>query len=163
MIQKVSKHRCHVQCIWLVSLVLLADTTFADPQGLNPPPVIEVFTSAKHPVSHTDAMGAGSHDQGLDITVYEIEGIQSVELDLSHNLPPESQQSKQIALHRIQRLDEQTRSRMQSVATGLAKAMQYGVDRYPAIVFDGESVVYGVTDLTVALEQYQAWQTGRRP
>ena len=30
--------------------------------------------------------------------------------------------------------------------------MQYGIDRYPAVVFDGEAVVYGVTDLTVALE-----------
>ena len=160
---KVSTHRCHVQCIWLVSLVLLADTTFADPQGLNPLPVIEVFTSAKHPVSHTDAMGAPHHNQGLDITVYEIEGIQSIERDLSHDLPADPQLSKQIVLYRIQRLDEQTRSSMQSVAMGLAKAMQYGVERYPAIVFDGESVVYGVTDLAVALEQYRAWQRGQRP
>ena len=157
---KVSTHRCHVQCIWLVSLVLLADTTFADPQGLNLLPVIEVFTSPKHPIRNTDAKGAPHHNQVLDITVYEIEGIQSIERNLSLNLPAEPQPSKQIVLHRIQRLDEQTRSSMQLVATGLAKAMQYGVNRYPAIVFDGKAVVYGVTDLTVALEKYRAWQAG---
>ena len=163
MMRKVSKHRCHVQCVWLVSLALLADTTFADLQGLNPSPVIEVFTSAKRPIRNTDAKGAGSHVQGLDITVYEIDGIQSIERDLSLNLPAEPQQSKQIALYRLQRLDAQTRSRMQLVATALAKAMQYGVERYPAVVFDGVAVVYGVTDLTVALEQYRVWQAGRRP
>ncbi len=163
MIQKVLKQRCHVQRVWLVSLALLADTAFADPQILNPPPVIEVFTSAKQPVSHADAKGAPHHNQGLDITVYEIEGIQSIERDLSLNLPAASKQAKQIVLHRIQRLDAQTRLSMHSVAMGLAKAMQYGVERYPAIVFDGKAVVYGITDLTVALEQYRAWQSGPRP
>jgi integrating conjugative element protein (TIGR03757 family) len=163
MIRKVSKHRSHVQCIWLVSLALFADTTFADPQGLNPPQVIEVFTTAKHPIIDAEAKGAGSHGQRLDITIYEIDGIQSIERNLSLNLPAEPQLSKQMALHRIQRLDAQTRSSMQSVATGLVKAMQYGVDRYPAIVFDGVAVVYDVTDLTVAVEQYRAWQRGRRP
>jgi len=52
---------------------------------------------------------------------------------------------------------------MDAAATALAKAMQYSIDRYPAVVFDGEIVVYGVTDLTVALEQYRVWHTGRRP
>jgi len=163
MIRKVSKHRCHVQCVWLISLVLFSDTTFAHAHELNSPHIIEVFTTAKYPIIDADAKGAGSHLQGLEITVYEIDGITSVERDLSHNLPAEPKQSKQIALHRIQDLDEQTRERMQSVATALAKAMQYGVERYPAVVFDGEAVVYGVTDLTVALEHYRAWHTGRRP
>ena len=163
MIRKFSKHRCYVQRFWLVSLALFADTTFADPQGLNPLSVIEVFTSAQYPIVDTDAKGSGSHVQELEITVYEIDGIQSVERDLSLNLPVETLQSKQIALQRIQSQDEQTWSRMQSVAMALAKAMQYGVDRYPAVVFDVEAVVYGVTDLTVALEQYRAWHTGRRP
>jgi integrating conjugative element protein (TIGR03757 family) len=163
MIRKVSKSSCRVQFIWLVPLVLFAGTTFANQREPNPPHVIEVFTSAQYPVVETDATGSGSHFQGPVITVYEIDGIQSVERDLSLNLPVEPQQSKQIALQRIQSLDEQTRSRMQASATALAKAMQYGVDRYPAIVFDGQAVVYGVTDLHVALAHYQAWRTGVEP
>jgi len=144
-------------------MVLLVDAVFADPQGPNPLPVIEVFTSEKYPVIDTDANGARDTLRGLKITVHKIDGIQSVERDLSLNLPVNPQAAKQIALHRIQRLDEQTRSSMHSAATALAKAMQVGVDRYPAVVFDGEAVVYGVTDLTVALEQYRAWQSGQRP
>jgi integrating conjugative element protein (TIGR03757 family) len=163
MIWKVSKKSFRVQFVWLVSLVLFAEATFADPQGLKPPHFIEVFTSARYPIVDTDAKGAGSHVQGLEITVYEIDGIQSVERNLSHNLPVKPQQSKQIALQRIQSLDKQTRSRMQSAATALAKAMQYGVDRYPAVVFDGQAILYGITDLQAVLVHYQAWRARGKP
>ena len=157
------KRSCRVQCVWLVSLVLLADTACADPRGPNPPPVIEVFTSAERPLIETDANDSGGDSQGLAITVYEIDGIQSLERELSLDLPVEPQPSKAMVLQRLQRLDAPTRARMHSAATGLAKALQYGVERYPAVVFDGEAVVYGLTDLNVALEQYRAWQTGRQP
>jgi len=37
------------------------------------------------------------------------------------------------------------------------KAKQWGIQRYPAVVFgDGDSVVYGVTDLQEAIERWQA-------
>jgi integrating conjugative element protein (TIGR03757 family) len=163
MIWKVSKHSCRIQFVWLVPLVLFVDATFSDPRELNPPRFIEVFTSAQYPIVKTDTKRAGSDLQGQEAIVYEIDSIHFVERDLSLNLPVEPQQSKQIALQRIQNLDEQTRSRMQLAAQGLAKAMQYGVDRYPAIVFDGQVVVYGVTDLQAALAHYQAWQTVDKP
>ena len=163
MIWKLSKHSIRVQFVWLVSLILFAGTTLANQRGLNPPHVIEVFTSAKYPIVETDAKFASNNLRGSEITVYEIDGIQSVERVLSLNLPVESQQSKQIALQRIHNLDEQTRSRMQATATALARAMQYGIDRYPAIVFNGQAVVYGITDLQSALAHYQAWRTGVKP
>ena len=83
-----------VQCVWLASLVLFAGSMFAGQRGPNLPPVIEVFTSAKRPLINTDAKRAGSNLQGLEITVYEVDGIQSVERGLSLNLPVEPQQSK---------------------------------------------------------------------
>jgi hypothetical protein len=45
--------------------------------------------------------------------------------------------------------------------SGLVQAMQYGIDRYPAIVFDGKAVVYGITDVRAATQRYQQWQAGR--
>ena len=90
-------------------------------------------------------------------------GIQLFETQLSSNLPADPNQSKQIALQRIQQLDEQATAAIQNAAVGLAKAMQYGIDRYPAIVFDGKVVVYGLTDLNAALDHYQTWQAGARP
>jgi len=163
MIHNVSNCLCTLRCVWLLSMVLFVDAVFADAQGSNPSHLIEAFTSDKRPLIDTDAKGAGDNLRGLKITVYKIDGIQSVERDLSLKLPVEPQAAKQIALHRIENLDERTRSSMHGAATALAKAMQYGLDRYPAVVFDGEVVVYGVTDLTVALAEYRAWQARRRP
>ena len=160
---KMAKYSCRGRCVWLVSLVLLADTAYADPHGPNPPPVIEVFTSANYPLVDTEVNRNRDDGQGLNLTVYAIDGIESLERELSLNLPADAQQSKSVALQRLRNLDAPTRARIQSAATGLSKALQYGVTRYPAIVFDGEAVVYGLTDLSGALEQYRAWQTGRQP
>jgi integrating conjugative element protein (TIGR03757 family) len=159
MIYKISRNSFCNQFVWLVTLILFTDTTLAYQRGPNSPHSIEVFTSAKYPIANL----AGSNVQGSEITVYEIDGIQSVERDLSLNLPADPQQSKQFSLQRIQDMDNQARVRMQRSAIGLAKAMQYGISRYPAIVFDGQAVVYGVTDLLAALAYYQVWQTGDKP
>ncbi|MEZ5573748.1 MAG: TIGR03757 family integrating conjugative element protein [Halioglobus sp.] len=70
--------------------------------------------------------------------------------------------AKQLVMERVQRVDAQLSSELENAARGLVQAMQYGIDRYPAIVFDGEVVVYGVTDVTVATQLYQRWQTGTR-
>ena len=163
MIWKISKHSFSVQFVWLLSLILFADTTLANQHGPYSPHIIEVFTSARYPIVESDAKRAGSNLPGSEITVYEIDGIQSVERDLSLNLPVELQQSKHIALQRIQAMDDQTRARMQRSSIGLAKAMQYGINRYPAIVFDGQAVVYGVTDLNAARAHYQTWRTAVKP
>ena len=128
----------------------------ADQYQQNQPYVIEVFTSVKYPFAGASGIGNDSH--GLAITVYEIDGIQSMEKDLSVGMPADPEKSKRIALHRIQHMDDQSKTKMQMAAQGLAKAMQYGVDRYPAIVFEGQAVVYGVTDMQTALAHYRAWR-----
>ena len=163
MIRKFSTHGYHVQFLWLVCLVLSVDSTFADQRGPGLPHVIEVFTSEKYPVVETDAEGTGSNVQVPEITVYKIDAIQSVERELSRELPAAPQQSKPIVLQRIQNLDEPARSRIQAAATGLTKAMQYGIDRFPAIVFDGQAVVYGETDVQVAHTHYRAWRSRDQP
>ncbi|MES9938149.1 MAG: TIGR03757 family integrating conjugative element protein, partial [Sedimenticola sp.] len=90
--------------------------------------------------------------------VYELDGIRRTEAKLSEGLPADPVQSKRVVLQRFQQLREEDRAQMQSAAMGLAKAMQYGVDRYPAIVFDGQAVVYGVTDVQSALAHYWVWR-----
>jgi len=163
MIRKFLKLSCPIQFLWLVSLIVFTDITFADPGGPSLSQAIEVFTSAEYPVVETDIKGTGRNFQGPEITVYDINGIQTVERDLSLDLPTVPQRSKPIVLQRIQNLDEPTRSSMQAAATGLAKTMQYRIDRFPAIVFDGRAVVYGVTNVQEAHALYQAWRSGDKP
>lgn len=128
----------------------------ADQHQQNLPHVIEAFTSVKYPFVGARSIGNDSH--GLDVTIYEIDGIVSIERDLSIDMPADPEKSKRIALDRIQHMDNQSTTKMRMAALGLAKATQYGVDRYPAIVFDGQAVVYGVTDVQTALAHYRVWR-----
>ena len=124
---------------------------------------IEVFTSTDKQVAETPSLVKSKGVSEIELQIYQLDGIQRFETKLSSNLPTDPDRSKQIALQRIQQLDKQAIAAVQNAAVGLAKAMQYGVDRYPAIVFDSEAVVYGLTDLSSALDQYRTWRAGGRP
>ncbi|MEW8232454.1 TIGR03757 family integrating conjugative element protein [Candidatus Thiodiazotropha sp. LNASS1] len=119
---------------------------------------MEVFTTKEQKIRSDAHAESINPDQGIDLQVYLLDGIQQFESALSKKLPTDLKQAKQIALQRLQHLDAKLMAAMQQAAIGLTKATQYGVDRYPAIVFDGQAVVYGVTDVLTALAYYQAWR-----
>ena len=126
------------------------------------PSLVEVFTTTELPVTGEVAITSEATHAKTEFHVYELDGIQRIEAKLSDGLTADPEQSKQVVLQRFQELHEEDRARMQRAAMGLAKAMQYGIDRYPAVVFDGEVSVYGVTDIGEALYRYQEWQEGRK-
>jgi len=107
------------------------------------PHLVEVFTTTDAHIAGEAGINSLSLRREKEFHVYELDGIE---------------QSKRVVLHRFQQLSEEDRARIQRAAMGLAKAMQYGVDRYPAIVFDGQAVVYGVPDMQTALAHYRAWR-----
>jgi len=115
---------------------------------------IEVFTASGIPIAKDFKAGYKSGTA----YVYEIDGIKRIEAKLSEGLTADPEQSKRLVQQRFQQLRQEDRTWMQRAAMGLAKAMQYGVDRYPAIVFDGQAVVYGLTDVQTALAHYRAWR-----
>ncbi len=125
--------------------------------------LVEIFTTTDWEFQWESAAGAKEAHKNTEVQIYELDGIQRSEAQLSSNLPTDPKQSKHIALQRIQQLDESVTSAIQNAAVGLAKATQYGIDRYPAIVFDGGVVVYGLTDLSTALDYYQTWQEKSLP
>lgn len=98
----------------------------------------------------------------MELHIYELDGIQHIEAKLSQGLTADPEQSKRIVLQRFQQMREDDRARMQRAAMGLAKAVQYGIDRYPAIVCDSEVAIYGLTDIDEALHRYQEWREGRK-
>ena len=112
-------------------------------------PTIEVFTD-----SSLQTVSGNDHT-----TVYVIDRINRLQLDLSNNLPADPESAKSLALQRFQRMDTQLSRELENAAKGLVQATQYGIDRYPAIVFDGEAVVYGLTDVSAATQLYRQWQT----
>lgn len=118
---------------------------------------VEVFTTTDVAVDWQSATANANTAHVIDLQVYALDGIQRFEVTLSQQLPADPKQAKSIALQRIEQLDESTTAAVQQSAVGLAKAMQYGIDRYPAVVFDQRALVYGVTDLSQVLQIYQQW------
>lgn len=124
------------------------------------PQVIEIFTTTDSSVAGEAAISQQPDYMESELHVYELDGIQRIEAKLSKDLSADPEQSKRIVLQRIQQLDDASHARMQRAAMGLAKVAQYGIDRYPAIVFDGEVAIYGVTDIREALLWYQQSREG---
>ncbi len=138
----------------LAGLMLFGPLAFSVPVWAGDALVIEPFATSEQPI-----IGA-EHERlrTATITTYNVDGLERFESGLSEGLPADPEAAKAEALRRFQHLDDARMVPAKNAAFGLAKAVQYGVDRYPAIVFDGRAVVYGVTDLVEALNHYEAWQ-----
>lgn len=102
-------------------------------------PSVEVFTLSTLPV--TNAQGA---------SVYYLDAVSLLEQHLSLNLPTDPTQAQAMVTQRMASLGPQLDARARSGAAGLARAAQLGMQRAPAIVFDGKWAVYGVTDVDAA-------------
>ena len=144
--------------IFLFAVLILAGNAKAESAVLAQPRLIEVFTSSQYLVIGRLGQQAG---KGVAFHYYTIDGIHQIESNLSQDLSADPEAAKSLALKHIDHLSEDAMSRLQQSATGLAKTLQYGIDRYPAIVFDGAAVVYGVTDIHTALRHYQQWREGQ--
>ena len=125
--------------ILLVVMLLLSSAVLADATS---EPSIEVFVDSASVVA------------GEATSIYVIDRIDVLKKTLSSGLPRNPEKAKQVALARFQTMDATLSQQLENAATGLTKAQQYGIDRVPAIVFDGKTLVYGVTDLSVALHLY---------
>lgn len=121
--------------------LLVTNAAFAEPR-------VEVFTDHGHPVAHTEAFA--------DVTVYQLDGLALAQEQLSEDLPSDPEEAGRIA---AERLDAQPmlNEQMMQAGQGLTLShLQYRLDRYPAIVFDGTTVIYGITDLAIAYRLYEA-------
>lgn len=159
-----NSHRARfVSSLLIFHALINSGVVQADKGTLTYPRIIEVFAT-------TDLAAAGEADvyrqlenQDLEIQIYRLDAIRQLESELSRDLASDPEQAKSAVMERIKLLNADARTEMQNAATGMAKAMQYGIDRLPAVVIDGQVVVYGITDLPEVLGHYAAWQAGSRP
>lgn len=110
-------------------------------------PVIEAFVAGD---ARAPAKTGGA-------TVYVIDGIHRLQAGLSRDLPGDPQAAREIVLRRFGQMETAQGLQLENAAQGLARAMCYGIDRYPAVVFDGRAVVYGVPDIDAARRIWRRW------
>ena len=138
----------------LVGLTLLGHFVFGVPVWAGDVLSIEVLTTSGRAVSGADR----ERLRNATVAIYAVDGLERFESGLSEGLPADPKAAKVEALRRVQQFDDARMVQVKNAAIGLAKAVQYGIDRYPAVVFNRRVVIYGVTDLVEALDRYNAWQ-----
>lgn len=102
-------------------------------------PGVEVFTLSTLPLTNVGAA-----------TVRYVDTVALLEQHLSVGLPPDPVRAQQLVAQRIAALGPELKARISSGAGGLARAAQLGVQRVPAVVFEGRWAVYGLTDVAAA-------------
>lgn len=115
---------------------------------------VELFTTTAHPpqIPHNAA------GQGIELTVYFVDGLARLNATLSHQLPPQKAVAKAMAAARLGALTQGEQAQLRATATGLLAAQRYGLTHYPALVINGEAVTYGLTDPTEAVHHYKTWR-----
>jgi integrating conjugative element protein (TIGR03757 family) len=118
-------------------------------------PVIEVIISDAWSLSGVQALKR----QGYTVNVYNLDDGKRLVKGLARNLPPNQAAAKRQLLNRFDRLGKtKVRAQFMQAFQGQIISTQYGINRFPAVIFDhGDAVIYGVTDLQLALRRYQAW------
>lgn len=143
----------------VVFVVLVCANAQAGMPANTYPCLIEIFTTTKSHINGAAAINQYDIYREIRLHIYDLDEIQRINEKLSKGLTTDPELSKQVALQRLQQLQDIDRSQMQRSAIGISKAMRYGIGRYPAIVFDGQVVVYGEIDLQAAILRYQQWRT----
>ena len=116
---------------------------------------IDLITDSARPFTSVEVTAVR-----LEVHRFDLDAPANLEAQLSQGLPRDPVVAAVLARQRLEVLgQEQLATQFGSAYGGLLKALEFGLDRYPAIVFDGgESVIYGVTDLETALNYYRRWR-----
>ncbi|MCY4421103.1 MAG: TIGR03757 family integrating conjugative element protein [Gammaproteobacteria bacterium] len=154
------RQQVHIPVLLALVIFVLASTqllpvAFASEEL---PGLIEVFTVTGERITGQDGLLHATQGEGLEVRIYALDGIKDLEARVSKDLPGDPGQARRMATDRISQFSETDRARLQRTAVGLARAVHYGIDRHPAMVFNGQAVVYGLTDLSAGLHQYRHWQ-----
>lgn len=152
--------RVAIRSGFVALLMLLCATATAANDRPAPPAAIDIFIDYADSVHELDRVSR-THPK-IEIRIYQVTGIERLEMHLSKGLPSDPAAAKRQALQRLSTLDDTARDRLKHSAIGLAEAARLGVTHYPAIVFDSQNVIYGTNDISRALETYHRWQGGAR-
>ena len=94
---------------------------------------------------------------GLTVTLYDLSAPKHIEQELSAGLSTNPEAAAKVASQFIQANQETLAQRLMMAYQSHTKAMDYGLTHYPALVFNGQAIIYGVTDVLDGLNRYQTW------
>ncbi len=141
--------------IFMSSWCIAAESTIARTASGALLSSVEVFTTQNEWPTRRQSQNQA------EVQVFVVDGIQQLEVTLSHSLPADRAMAQSVVLNRLQRLGSEWQKSVKAAAKALMRAQELGVQRYPAIVFNERWVVYGLTDLDAAIVHYHGWRGGK--
>lgn len=123
------------------------------------PKSVIVVSSNQRPVSNINAASINANDaQQPDIKILNLDAVTNLEQRLSDGLPVDPVQARAMVDQRIVQIGRsKLDSELRAAYLPLGTMMAYALDRYPVIIFDHQTVIYGVTDLALAMNRYRQW------
>lgn len=146
--------------LWLMVLAIpmtVCSSTAVYAQSLTEPLTVLAFTdSRRFPISQADS-------PEVKLTVYDLAApkLAVANLNAQLKLPANPTLATAQAKDYLQSHQAELSKRILPTYEGLSKAINLGVSHYPALVFNGQAVIYGVTDIQEGLELYRNWQQGK--
>ena len=127
------------------------------------PNSVIVITSSQRSISNVAAKSILSDDSLPDIEILNLDSVTDIEQRLGEGLPNDPELARTLVDQRIAHIGRTTLdTELRAAYLPLSTMMAYGLDRYPVIIFDRQAVIYGVTDLTQAIDQYRQWKQGEQ-
>lgn len=90
-----------------------------------------------------------------NVTVYDLSAPERFEKALSEGLSSDPAEAERQAKERIVKRGHVIQQELMQAYEGSLKAMQYNVEKVPAVVFNaGQYIIYGVSDIDKAIKLY---------
>lgn len=131
----------------LLTLLAFAQPSFSQNlyQGITK---VEVFANSTMVITPIQA-------NRYQLVIYRLDALKNVEAAINQNIPKtEAAARAYFAAHQAE-IKRQITPAVINGANGIALARHYKLNRIPAIVVDGASVIYGVTDVDQAIAMVQ--------
>ncbi|MGH1372511.1 MAG: DUF1525 domain-containing protein [Cellvibrionaceae bacterium] len=122
------------------------------------PVSIIAISSDQRPFLPIDWNGFGTTGNQPKFTLLNLNSVQSIEERLGKGLPNDPKQARATVDQRIAQIGRsQLDAELRTAYLPLGTMMAYGLDRYPVIIFDKREVIYGMTDLSLAINRHRQW------
>ena len=123
------------------------------------PSKIVVIKDSQTSFVTSDSMGKQLISRTIDLEIYDIDAVDRFEFEINKQLPGDEVKAKLAFDEYLNRMGRKAFEKEAVQAyQGIMTIVRYDLKKYPAIIFDNSSVIYGVTDLDEALSRYQQWK-----
>ena len=112
---------------------------------------VEVFANSSMVITPHQTQPA----QSYQLVIYRLDAIKQLEAQINRHIPKTEAAAREYFARNEAQLKHSISPAVINAANGITLVNHYRIERIPAIVIDGKSVIYGITDVEQALALYR--------